>query len=126
MSNSVRAGGAAIGGNADTGRDLVGRDQHNHDLSGSAQVHVDAVHQEWITAQIAVITNQLAQVNQRLEKLDQIDEALVGNRLHSKRGLVEDVQRLWMVVIGILIFLAILGVIEVAQWVLLWRLIQGG
>lgn len=122
MTSSVQAGGAAIGGNADTGRDLVGRDQHNQ---GGAQVYVDSGHEEWITAQIAIITNQLAQVNQRLGTLGQIEEALIGNRLHSKRGLVEDVQRLWMVVIGILIFLAILGAVEIAQWVLLWRLIQG-
>lgn len=115
MSSETRIGDVAAG------RDFVGRDSH-HDQSSSAQITV-AGHEEWITAQIVTITNQLAQVNQRLGKLDQIDEALVGNRLHSKRGLVEDVQRLWAVVIGILIFLAVLGVVEVAQWVLLWRLL---
>lgn len=123
MTSSVQAGGAAIGGNVGAGRDLVGRDQHNQ---GGAQVHVAADGNEWITAQIVTIANQLAQMNQRLGKLDQIDEALTGNRLYSKRGLVEDVRRLWAVVTAILIFLAILGAVEVAQWVLLWRLIGGG
>lgn len=104
------------------GRDFVGRDSH-HDQSSSAQVHV-GTDSEWMTAQITFITNQLTQVNQRLKKLDQIDEALIGSRLRGERGLVEDVQRLWTVVIGILIFLALLGVVEAAQWWLLWRMLS--
>ena len=109
-------------GSVAAGRDFVGRDA-NHDQSSSAQVNV-ATDSEWMTAQITIITTQLTQVNQRLKKLDQIDEALVGNRLHGERGLVEDVQRLWAVVIGILIFLALLGVVESAQWWLLWRMLS--
>lgn len=113
----------SVGGDANIERDFVGRDRH-HDQSGSAQVHIG--NDEWMTAQIVTIANQLAQVNDRLKKLDQIDAALAGNRLAGERGLVEDVQRLWAVVISILVFLALLGVVEVAQWVLLWRLIGGG
>lgn len=113
-----------IGGNANAGRDFVGRDSH-HDQSNSAQVSVSAAdNHEWMAAQITIITTQLAQMTQKLKKLDQIDEALVGNRLYGERGLVEDVRRLWAVVIGILLFLALLGVVEAAQWVLLWQLMS--
>lgn len=118
MSSETTAGNTSVGSVA-AGRDFVGRDSH-HDQSSSAQVSVDS--SEWITAQIITITNQLAQMNQRLRKLDQIDEALIGSRLRGERGLVEDVRRLWAVVIGILIFLALLGVVEAAQWWLLWRM----
>lgn len=125
MSHETHAGGAAIGGDVATGRDLVGRDLHHDQSSGGAQVHVAANHDnEWMTAQIVTITNQLAQMNQRLRKLDQIDEALIGSRLRGERGLVEDVRRLWAVVIGIMVALAVLGAIEVAQWMLLWRLMS--
>lgn len=120
MSNEIH-----VGGDVTTGRDLVGRDLHHDQSSGGAQVHVAASeNNEWMTAQIVTITNQLAQMNQRLRKLDQIDEALIGSRLRGERGLVEDVRRLWAVVIGIMVALAVLGAIEVAQWVLLWRLMS--
>lgn len=110
----------SVTGSVAAGRDFVGRDSH-HDQSSSAQVHVGN-DSEWMTAQITIITTQLTQVNQRLKKLDQIDEALIGNRLYGERGLVEDVRRLWAVVLGIVIVLALLGIVEAAQWVLLWRL----
>lgn len=112
-----------IGGDVHAGRDFAGRDIQ-HDQSGGAHVNVSADNNEWMTAQIVAITNQLTQVNQRLKKLDQIDEALVGNPYVSGGGLVEDVRRLWAVVIGILLFLALLGVVEAAQWWLLWRMMQ--
>lgn len=116
MSNETSAGVVHAG------RDFVGRDSQ-HDQSSNAEVHV-AGGDEWMTAQIVTITNQLAQMNQRLKKLDQIDEALIGSRLRGERGLVADVQRLWAVVIGIVIVLALLGIVEAAQWVLLWRLMS--
>lgn len=124
-----------VGADVGAGRDFVGRDNHRdqynahlieevRNQSGSAQVSVAAGHDEWMTAQIVTITNQLAQMSQKLKKLDQIDEALIGSRLRGERGLVADVQRLWTVVIGIVVFLALLGVVEAAQWVLLWRLMS--
>ena len=121
MSNT-QSGGATVGGNVGAGRDVVGRDQNEQTYSGSAQVNLALDRDEWIVAQFSFITNQLTQVSEKLKKLDQIDEALVGNRLYGERGLVEDVRRLWAVVIAIVIFLALLGVVEVAQWWLLWHL----
>ncbi|TXH52985.1 MAG: hypothetical protein E6Q97_14260 [Desulfurellales bacterium] len=116
-------------GNVEAGRDFVGRDQH-HDQrhqSGGAQVYValtDRERQDWIIDQIATISTNVTQFGEKLKKLDQIDEALVGNRLRGERGLVEDVRRLWAVVIGIVVVLALIGVIEVAQWILLLRLLS--
>lgn len=113
-----------IAGNVGAGRDFVGRDHHE---GGGAQVYLaltDHERAEWAFAQIATINTHVTQMSEKLKKLDQIDEALAGNRLYGERGLVADVHRLWGVVIGIVIFLALLGVVEAAQWVLLWRLMS--
>jgi len=116
-----------VGGNVDAGNDFIGRDQHTRNQSGGAQVYLaltDRERADWVIAQISAISTHLAQVNEKLATLEQIDEALIGSRLRGERGLVADVQRLWTVVIGIVIVLALIGVIEIAQWVILWRMLN--
>lgn len=56
------------------------------------------------------------------EQVQQIDQALTGNRLFGVRGLVESVERLWAVVIGMMIVFGLVIVLEIAQWFMLVRI----
>lgn len=121
-SNADERGVAAGRNIADSGVVSGDANETNH---SNAAIHLALTERErgdWVIAQIGAINAGLAQVNQKLGKLDQIDDALTGNRLYGRLGLVEDVHRLWLWIVGIVITLAVLVAFGVAQWYMLWQI----
>lgn len=119
------AGGHAIGGSVGAGGDFAGRDKTDHSHNASVHVALPLTERErddWVIAQIGAITTGLAQVHSKLEKLDQIDDALTGNRLYGRLGLVADVHKLWSWIVGIVLTLVVLVAFGIAQWYMLWQI----
>lgn len=120
MPTSGHGRGAAAGNDITDSGIITG--DGNQTNRASADLHLALTADDWVIAQIQAINAGLSQVNQKLGKLDQIDDALTGNRLYGRLGLVADVHKLWAWIVGIVITLAILVGFGIAQWYMLWRI----
>lgn len=126
MSPEAQTGGIGAGENIDSSTLATGDRNRINDYRQVVNVPQTAAERdEWIVAQLIAQNERLVRMDGRLAKLDQIEDALTGNRFYGRLGLVADVHRLWAWIIGLAAAIAVLAIAQGAQWWLLYQIWEG-
>lgn len=109
-------GGAAVGGNVETGNDMIGRDDHQQSINLSVGNSISR--DEYV-----VLLAEMAETRRALSEIAQLKNALVGNRDYGLVGVTgrlnamneeQEHVHVWLIWLTVAVIITIL--LQLAQW----------